>query len=134
LNGENNKSKGIKDKKDPLYKYTSTSRTNLRLMWFMDMIWELINNLLNTPDKKLSKCGKEAYETALAHHHPFAVRTAAKVGFMTISGRDGFVGKFTESKDKKEQIDRLEGLRDGIKIVKTHLWKFYEEKELTKLP
>lgn len=75
LNSENNSSLGHK-KNTPYYKYTSGTRTLLRLSWFLNFLYNIFNNMLETNDP-FNKCVTNAYDTVLAPHHPWLVRKGA---------------------------------------------------------
>lgn len=66
--------------------YESTARTVLRLMWFLDYVAVLLEKLINNQNDSLGSICSEAYSIALAPHHPFTVRFAARTG-MLIVGR-----------------------------------------------
>lgn len=55
-------------------------------MWFLDYVYVLMDLLLNKPNDSLGSICAEAYNIALAPHHPFGVRLAARTG-MLIVGR-----------------------------------------------
>lgn len=59
--------------------YHCASRTVLRLLWFLDFIYEIINEVYEDREKELSKICRESYNKALAHHHPWYIRTAFTV-------------------------------------------------------
>ena len=94
MNGENSKKEGIKDKKSPHYKYVSVSRTIVRIAWLFHFILQLLENLINDSEKKLSKCAKEAYAVALAPHHPSIVRTGASIALSAAPKRSKFMKTF----------------------------------------
>jgi len=75
LNSENNSSLGHK-KNSPYYTYTSGTRTLLRLSWFLNFIYNIFKNMIETDDP-FNTCVTNAYETVLAPHHPWLVRKGA---------------------------------------------------------
>jgi hypothetical protein len=75
LNGENNSSLGHK-KNSPYYTYTSGSRTLLRLSWFLNFLYTVFNNLLET-NEPFNNCVTNAYDLVLAPYHPWLVRKGA---------------------------------------------------------
>lgn len=64
--------------------YESTARTVLRLMWFLDYVYVLLDQLITRPNESLSHICADAYNIALAPHHPFAVRFAARTGMLMV--------------------------------------------------
>lgn len=64
--------------------YESTARTVLRLMWFLDYVAVLLEKLIIKPNDSLGSICAEAYSIALAPHHPFAVRFAARTGMLVV--------------------------------------------------
>lgn len=64
--------------------YESTARTVLRLMWFLDYVAVLLERLIIKPNDSLGSICSEAYSIALAPHHPFAVRFAARTGMLVV--------------------------------------------------
>jgi len=75
LNGENNSSLGHK-KNSPYYSYTSGSRTLLRLSWFLNFLYIIFKNMLET-DEPFNNCVTNAYDSVLSPHHPWLVRKGA---------------------------------------------------------
>ena len=93
LNGEDNKKELSKDKKGSWeWKYCSVARTVVRLWWLFKFVVALFENIVDQPTYDMVKCCKEAYKTALAEHHPWALKNAAKVAMGLVGSRDG-VGK-----------------------------------------
>lgn len=77
LNGENNSKLG--QKKGMEYaKYTSGTRTIIRLSWFLKFMHEMFTEMIETNDS-FSKIVKKSYEKALAPHHSWLVKQAAGV-------------------------------------------------------
>lgn len=64
--------------------YESTARTVLRLMWFLDYVAVLLEKLIIKQNDSLGSICAEAYNIALAPHHPFAVRFAARTGMLVV--------------------------------------------------
>ena len=79
LNGDNNSKLGHK-KKSEYYEYVSSSRTIVRLQWFLDFFNNIVINALENDKKAFNDCIKEAYDKVLAPHHPWLVRKGAGVG------------------------------------------------------
>lgn len=77
LNGENNSSLGHK-KGTKFYTYVSGCRTLVRLSWFLNFLYQTFKNMLNTSDP-FSTCIKQAYESALAPHHPWLVKKSVSL-------------------------------------------------------
>ena len=75
LNGENNSSLGHK-KNTPYYSYTSGTRTLLRLSWFLNFLYTIFKNMLET-NEPFNNCVTSAYDAVLAPHHPWLVRKGA---------------------------------------------------------
>ena len=91
LNGHNMKKEHFKDHSSPFYKYTSVSRTIVRNSWLIHFLHDLIMNLEKFPDKKVSKCAKEAYSVALGPHHPAIVRIGASLALTSCPKRQKFL-------------------------------------------
>lgn len=53
-------------------------------MWFLDYVYVLLDQLINRPNQSLSNICADAYNIALAPHHPFAVRFAARTGMLMV--------------------------------------------------
>lgn len=86
-------------------------------MWFLDYVYILLDLLIRKPNASLGSICSEAYNLALAPHHPFAVRFAAKTG-MLIVGRYCFHYYLVE----------ILSLKLFFKIMKIfiQLWRFVE--------
>lgn len=59
----------------------------LRLMWFMDFLTYMMEELIKDSNLSLGKCCKHAYQKALEPHHPLLVRTAAKAAWLVAPER-----------------------------------------------
>jgi len=130
LNGEN-----PKEAPDPKYKnYEATSRTVLRLMWFLDFTSVMLNNIQNDRKVAISDAAKRAYSEALGPHHPFIVRTAAGLAMMAAPGRDKLLNGLFPATSEDEKYKYVKQIVDLVGPIRTFLWKFYTDNELTKLP
>jgi len=132
LNGENAK----KESPGPEWnKYEATSRTVLRLMWFFDFVSVLLGNLHEDRKTSLTSACKDAYDQALGPHHPFPVRAGAKLAMLAAPKRSKLLGGLFGEHTSDEQIyANIKVILDLVDPVRKSLWKYYEEKELTKLP
>jgi hypothetical protein len=113
---------------------TSTARTVLRLLWFLDFLKEMITCMVRSPDWKLSKCCSHAYETALAPHHPWAVRMAAKLGIKTVPSKSEYLNRLLGNLDPARQMEMMQQMVEYSTPMRETLWKFYHENNLTTLP
>jgi len=131
-NGDNNK----KEAPGPEFKdYESTTRTILRLMWFFDFVSALLNNLDTDRKSSVSTACKAAYSEALGPHHPFPVRAAAKVAMLAAPNRNKlFHGLFGENTQEETIYNNIKEINQLIGPIKTCLWTYYKENNLTELP
>ena len=85
LNGSNNKSLG--HGKDQYAKYISASRTFLRLLWFIEYLIDIFENLLKDNGKTaIKKIIGNSYNKVLAPRHTFLVRKAVGLALTFSSG------------------------------------------------
>ena len=91
FNGKNMKKEHFKDHSSPFYKYTSVSRTLVRNSWLIHFLMVMLDCLEKYPDKKVSKCAKEAYSAALGPHHPAIVRAGASLALLSCPKRAKFL-------------------------------------------
>jgi len=111
------------------------TRTMLRLMWFCDFVWHLLRQLHEDRKKGISDSCKEAYNIALGPHHPFVVRTAAKVAMMAAPNRKNLMKiLFPEDVDEEDRYKYIKEWHACIEKIKKPLWEYYEFNELTGLP
>ena len=90
LNGENNKKYG--HKKDEYKNYISACRTFLRLLWFLEYLTDVFENVLKDDGTgPIKTILSNSYDKVLAPHHPFLVRKA--VGFALSFSSAGNVAK-----------------------------------------
>jgi len=130
LNGEN-----PKEAPDPKYaKYESTARTILRLMWFLDFTYTLLNTLATDRKMSCSTAAKNAYNVALGPHHPLLVRTAAGLAMMAAPGRDKLLAGLFPLESEEGKYKSIQKIVDLIAPIKAYLWKWYKENDLTNLP
>jgi hypothetical protein len=103
-------------------------------MWFFDFVSTFLNNLDADRKASTSTCVKEAYDVALGVHHPFVVRTAAKVAMLASPNRKNlFKGMFGDIPDD-EIYKFIQKAKEFIDPIRKSLWAYYEEKKLTGLP
>lgn len=112
----------------------STARTVLRLLWFFDFLKDMITNLITCPDWKLSKCCTKAYNSALAPHHPWPVRLAAKLGIKTVPNKKEYMDRLLGNKSLEEQLGIFKLMIENSTPIRETLWRFYHENRLTDLP
>jgi len=130
LNGEN-----PKEAPEPKYKkYESTTRTVLRLMWFLDFTSAILDNLSKDRKLSLTTAAKSAYNETLGPHHPLLVRTAAGLAMMACPNRDKLLNSLFPGVTEEDRYRNLDKLVELIVPIKKALWKYYEENGLTKLP
>ena len=135
LNGDNNKKLG--HGKDEYKDYTSACRTFLRLLWFLEYLIDIFENVLKDDGTGAIKTILgNSYDKVLAPHHTFMVRKA--VGFALMFSSAGNVAKnaklifgIDEFNDETKKI-----IKDTIDLMKI-IWKggndFYEKYELLDL-
>jgi len=135
LNGENNSKFGHK-KKGQYYEYVSSTRTLLRLSWFLDFFNNIILNCVNKEDKTFSDCIKEAYEKVLAPHHPWLVRKGASVGISLAPSKREKAMKafFGEEKWDDNVKSKILDLSTSIEKVWSYIHNMYQERALLELP
>ena len=120
LNGKTNSEK-IKDKTSWKYTYASTARTALRDMWLLDYLTLLLKDIRDFPEKSMKEVSKNAYDMALAPHHPWLIRNIASVAVAAVPSKEDFLDKTNcDIKQIGEAVDKLTILKDA-------LWKFYKE-------
>lgn len=66
--------------------YESTARTLLRLMWFLDFVFYMLDDLIKNKEKWLSTVCQNAYNQALYPNHPYHIIAAFKAGIYLIPG------------------------------------------------
>lgn len=104
-------------------------------MWFFDFVSTFLNNLDADRKASVSSCCKEAYDVALGIHHPFVVRTAAKVAMLAAPNRKNLLkGMFGDNFVEDDVYTYLQKAKEFIDPIRKSLWAYYEEKKLTDLP
>lgn len=125
-------SRGVE--KENSSKRASTARTVLRLMWFLDFLKVMITHLIEHRDWTLGKACRKAYKTALAPHHPWAVRVAAKLGIKTVPSKEVYMSRLLGNIEYDRQIEVFRTMMDESIPIRDVLWKFYADNSLTNLP
>jgi hypothetical protein len=125
-------SRGVE--KENSSKKASTARTVLRLLWFFDFLREMISNLVTHREFSLEKCCRKAYKRALAPHHPWAVRVAAKLGIKTVPNKEEYMNRLLGNIGYDQQIQVFQSMMDESVAIRETLWKFYHDNGLTNLP
>lgn len=125
-------SRGVEKEKSK--KKASTARTVLRLLWFFDFLREMITFLINQPELSLEKSCRKAYKKALAPHHPWAVRVAAKLGIKTVPRKEEYMSRLCGNISYDRQIEVFQSMMNESSAIRETLWKFYIDNRLTDLP
>lgn len=126
LNGKTN-SQTITDKTSWQYTYASTARTALRDMWLLDYVTLLLKDIRDFPEKTMREVSKNAYEVALAPHHPWLIRNIASVAVAAVPSKEDFLEKTgCDIKQIGEAVEKLT-------ILKEKLWAFYKEHGIDQL-
>ena len=143
LNGKNMKKEHFKDHSSPFYKYTSVSRTIVRNSWLIHFLTVMLDHLEKFPEKKVSKCAKEAYSVALGPHHPAIVRAGASLALLSCPKRTKFLPRILGmlwfinlGKDVQdgEVNERLREILKRLEPLNESLQKYLVEQDFTKLP
>ena len=135
LNGENNKKLG--HGKDGYKDYTSACRTFLRLLWFLEYLIDVFENVVKDDGSgPIKTILSNSYDKVLAPHHTFLVRSAV-----------GIALKFSSAGNVAKNVDIIFGIkeyndeakaiiRETIDLMKI-IWNggndFYEKYELLDL-
>jgi hypothetical protein len=132
LNGENNKSLG--HKKDQYSKYVSATRTFLRLLWFLEYLTDVFENVLKDDGKgEIKKILGDSYDRVLSPHHSFLVRRAVGVALsFSSSGNVEHIVKliFGYSEYNLEARRQIQDTIDLMKIIWNGGNEFYEKNNL----
>ena len=121
-------------------KYTSASRSILRLLWFCDFLQVLLTHLTSgeSPFKTLKEMASDAYDKALAPHHPYLVRKTIGAAMYFCPTEAAFWKRIVEetSPPRDEATVKLQ-LRQflvAMAPVRDQLWAFFREHKLENLP
>jgi len=147
FNGENGKSllkKMDKANHKPwMAAYNSTARNLYRGCWFFDFLTEIFRGFNEDKTVKLAKVATEAYNKALAPHHPWVLKKVAGVAMNAINYREVFIKNYCTQQAKLEGLETYPEeqmyedtlfLSQQAEILSGHLWKFSKENGLDKLP
>lgn len=120
-------------------KYTSASRSILRLLWFMDFLQVLLTHLCGeSPFKTLKEMAQDAYDKALAPHHPFLVRKTIGAAMYFCPTEAAFWKRIVEETSPPRDEAALKvALRQFLVVmapVRDQLWGFFRELKLENLP
>ena len=126
LNGKTN-SQTITDKTSWQYTYASTARTALRDMWLLDYLTLMLKDIRDFPEKTMKEVSKNAYEVALAPHHPWLIRNIASVAVAAVPSKEDFLEK------TGCDIHQIGEAVDKLTILKGKLWAFYKEHGIDQL-
>jgi hypothetical protein len=132
LNGDN----FSKFKVDTRYKnYTSAARTTLRLMWFMDYVYEFMKLVDTERTESISVICKEAYERSLAPHHPWTIRSVAKISMMAApSSRDKVFSMLWSGIEHEQVYRQIQEMMEKLGLIRVHFWTYYRRNKLDNLP
>ena len=135
LNKDNNKKLGHGD--DQYKDYVSACRTFLRLLWFLEYLTDVFENVLkNDGTGAIKTILGDSYDKVLAPHHTFVVKNAVKFALMFSSA--GNVAKnvkiifgFNEYNDEAKKV-----IQNTVDLMKT-IWNggndFYVKNSLLDL-
>ncbi len=71
---------------DKYKNYESTARTILRLMWFLDFVFYMIEGLVEDKGKAMSSICQNAYNKSMYDNHPMHIAMGFKAGIMLVPG------------------------------------------------
>ena len=132
LNGDNNKSLGHSN--DAYSKYISGCRTFLRLLWFLEYLIDIFENIIKDDGNgEIKKILGDSYKKVLSPHHPFLVRKAVGIAlsFSNAGNVSHIVELFFGYKEfNEEAIKTIKHTNDLMKIIWNGGNKFYEENNL----
>lgn len=118
--------------------YVSGTRSLLRLMWFLDFLHSLISNLVKEGDDKreLSSYAQEAYDVALAKHHPWLLRKTIGGAMHFLPAKAKFFKNLAGEGGDVDAVvrPRLRTFLTLMNPVREELWKFYTDLKITDLP
>ena len=132
LNGNNNKKLG--HGKDKYSNYISACRTFLRLLWFLEYLNDVFENVLkddgNGPIKTILG---NSYNKVLAPHHGFIVRKAVGVALAfssagTVTNTVELIFGYKEFNDEAKKS--IQDTIDMIKIIMDSGYDFYKKNDL----
>lgn len=113
---------GTADRKPP----PSGSRTLLRLMWALKFIDCLLKNL-HTNHGTLKQAVTVAYNSALAEHHAWPLRTSVKAAINVLPSKEHFVNRIGATKTLVEKLSAI------LSPMVTAMYKYYEKRKLLDL-
>lgn len=114
--------------------YVSGSRSLLRLMWFLDFISVLLTTMSSSASKELKECARDAYEAALAPHHPWIVRKTVSAAMFILPKRETFIRNLAAPNTPESVQPVLAALLAEVEPVRKELWAFYTQHKITDLP
>lgn len=134
LNGDNNSKNGHK-KGSTYAKYTSGTRTILRLSWFLHFQMKILKNMMDT-NLPFNTCIKSAYQEVLAPHHSWIVKTSVNVALGFASSKrepalKAFFGTEVYDDKCKEKMTNLVGL---LEKTWSYINNWLETRKLLDLP
>ena len=119
-------------------KFINGSRTLLRVLWFQDLVWDLVTELVGDESKELKPCVSHAYDFALASHHGWILRKTIGVAINLVPYRKDFLKTISGKDDAAEAAAFvLPKFREFLAVmnpVRESLWAFYRKYNLTELP
>lgn len=124
--------------------YVSGARSLLRLMWFLDFLYCLLTSLVNDADNREMKAiGQDAYDTALAKHHPWILRKTIGAAFHFLPSKANFMKNLAMAATPHGapciDVDavlkpKLRETLEAMAPVRAELWRFYGAHKITDLP
>ena len=135
LNGDNNKKLGHGN--DDYKEYKSACRTFLRLLWFLEYLIDVFENVIKDDGSgPIKTILSNSYDKVLAPHHSYVVRKAVGIALMFSSA--GNVAKNVNIIFGLEEYNNeaRNTIQDTVNLMKI-IWKgghdFYEKNELLDL-
>lgn len=115
--------------------FTSTARSLLRLLWFMDFLLKVLELVFSDPTAHLATLVRHAYELTLAPHHGLALRTAARIAIRYVPDTQVFIEQMLgPGKTWSQHKSQLTQLISLISPLRESLWSFYYQNSLENLP
>lgn len=112
----------------------SGARSALRLMWFLDFVYFMLDALLKDSAVELKPAASKAYELALAPRHPWALRMTVGAAMMLLPSRNSFLSTLANGQPQEAVMHQMAAFVHVMNRVREELWAFYRAHKIQDLP
>ena len=114
--------------------YQCASRSIVRLIWFLDFVYEMVWYMREEPNESLQTAVRYAYNKVLSPRHNALIRNAFKVAVIIVPSKATFIEKISNGHTPQEVDDYWITCENNMKTISNKFWTFFKAEGMDDLP